>query len=324
MSSSTPFALIADIGGTHARFAGIDIEQDDLVLQNIAVYACADFENIENAIAFYQQQQGLKEIHHAVLAMATPIAQDAVSMVNCNWHFSIQNLKQILKLDTLYVINDFMAQAMCLPALQEHDLIQIGEGYIDKTQPKIILGAGTGLGMASLIPTPQGFMPVPGEGGHTTWPATTPKEWFIQRFLAEQWEHVSAERLLSGPGLENIFRALAAYHQKSVPALTAKDIIEQALTQESALVNETIEQFMISLGQIAGNFALTTHSRGGVYLTGNILLKLQPFFNHGLFRSGFENKGRFKSFNQQIATYLMIRPHPGLLGAAFYLKRKMV
>lgn len=321
VSQSSCYAIVADIGGTNARFCRVDLTS--LAIDKIAVYRCADFPSLAEALIFYQQQERLVQLRHVAIAIACPVTSDVISMTNFHWQFSINEMKRQLELIQLQVLNDFTAAAMCLPALSTSEKIQVGQGFADPSKPMVILGAGTGLGVAHLIPTRNGLLPLPGEGGHIDWTAQTEQEWFIQRFLADQHGHVSAERLLSGAGLENLYLALAAYRQQEVTALSASEIAHLALRSQCPLACATVEQFFASLGGLAGDLALTLSTFGGVYIAGGIVPKLLPLIEKSEFRARFEAKGRFAVFNRRIATYVVAAEQPGLLGAAVYLKQIM-
>lgn len=315
------YAIVADIGGTNARFSRVDLMNMDI--DRIEVYRCADFSSLAGALTFYQQQQGSLSSRQIAIAIACPVTHDLVNMTNFHWTFSINEMKLELDLDHLHVMNDFTAAAMSLPSLPADKKIQIGVGCTDSTKPMVVLGAGTGLGVAHLIPTANGFIPLPGEGGHVDWTAQTEQEWFIQRFLANQYDHVSPERLLSGTGLENLYLAIAAYQKLSVTMLPAEEIARLALAGQSPLAIDTVAQFFASLGGFAGDLALTLSAFGGVYIAGGIVPKLLPLMHDSEFRRRFEAKGRFSGFNREIATYVVTDEHPGLLGAAVYLKQMM-
>jgi glucokinase len=315
------FAIVADIGGTNARFSRVAL--DTLALDQVAVYPCADFPTLAAALQHYQQQLGLTAIKDVAIAIACPVNGDNVKMTNFHWQFSIKAMQAELQLNTLLVMNDFTAVAMCLPALAEDQQIQIGGGRAQAGKPMAVLGAGTGLGVAHLLPVDGKFLPLPGEGGHVDWAAQTEQEWFIQRQLAAQYGHVSPERLLSGPGLEAIYQALAAYQQQSVPMLSAGEIGQQALSGQSQLAKDAVAQFYASLGSVAGDLALTLSTFGGVYVAGGIVPKLLPLLGSSEFRARFEAKGRFATFNQQIPTFIVTAEQPGLLGAAVYLKQTL-
>jgi len=173
------------------------------------------------------------------------------------------------------------------------------------------------------VPTAQGYLPLPGEGGHTDWTAQNEQEWAIQRYLAAHFGHVSPERLLSGPGLESVYLAIAAYRQQEVAPKSAADIGRDALAGSCALSQAVVQQFFAALGALAGDLALTLSTFGGVYVAGGITPKLLPLLQSSEFRSRFEAKGRFTAFNQRIPTYIVTAEQPGLLGCAVYLKQKL-
>jgi len=319
MAKLPAYAVVADIGGTNARFSRVDLAT--LALDKVAVYPCADFSTLADALSHYRQQQQLTDIRHVAIAIACPVTSDVVSMTNFHWTFSIKAMQQHLQLEALQVINDFTAVAMCLPALTEQQKIKIGPGDVQPGKPMAVLGAGTGLGVAHLLPVNDQFIPLPGEGGHTDWAAQTEQEWFIQQMLAKEYGHVSPERLLSGPGLEAIYKALALYRRQVAEPLSAADIARLALNGQSALATATVQQFFAALGSVAGNLALTLSTFGGVYVAGGIVPKLLPLAGQSEFRARFEAKGRFSAFNRRIATYVVTAEQPGLVGAAVYLKQ---
>jgi glucokinase len=321
MAKLPAYAIVADIGGTNARFSRVDLVS--LELDQVAVYPCAEFATLADALLHYQQQQQLTEIKHVAIAIACPVTSDWVSMTNFHWQFSIRAMQQQLGLDALQVINDFTAVAMSLPALSAGQKVKLGAGDVQPGKPMAVLGAGTGLGVAHLLTVQDKFIPLPGEGGHIDWAAQTEQEWFIQQRLAKEYGHVSPERLLSGPGLEAIYQALAAYQQQHAEPLTAAQIAALALSGESTLATQTVQQFFATLGSVAGDLALTLSTFGGVYVAGGIVPKLLPLMAASEFRTRFEAKGRFSAFNRQIATYVVTAEQPGLVGAAVYLKQSL-
>lgn len=316
------YAIVADIGGTFARFSRINLVS--LVMDKVEIYPCAAFISLESVLMTYQAQQALGEIKHVALAIACPVLGDWVSMTNCHWCFSIQALKQKLDLIELKVMNDFNAIAMSLPVLAEHQIVQIGEGKAQSQQVKVVLGAGTGLGLAYLVPGLQGYIAFAGEGGHASWAAQNAQEWFIYNELKKHYGHVSYERILSGQGLENIYKALALFHQQDKPALKAAEIITQAIAQKDSLAQMTVAQFFVSLGAYAGDVALSFGALGGVYIAGGIAPRLLALIKGSEFRANFENKGRFAEFNLQIPTYIITAEQPGLLGAAISLQQALI
>lgn len=315
------YAIVADIGGTNARFSRVHLPT--LQLDKVQVYPCADFATLSLALQYYREQFAITDLDHVAIAIACPVTGDLVKMTNFHWEFSIESVKAELNLAQFVVLNDFTAVAMSLPAIAEHELVKVGGGERDLTKPMTVLGAGTGLGVAHLIPTAAGYVPLPGEGGHTDWTVQTEQEWFIQRYLHKHFGHVSPERLLSGPGLESLYLALAAYQQLDVPAKSAAQIGQAALDGSCALSVATVQQFMASLGGLAGDLALFLSTFGGVYVAGGIMPRFISLVEQSEFRSRFEAKGRFQSFNARIPTYIVTAEQPGLLGCAVYLKQTM-
>ena len=319
MAKLPTHAIVADIGGTNARFSRVDLAS--LALDQVAVYPCAEFATLADALTHYRQQHQLNAVKNVGIAIACPVNGDEVSMTNFHWQFSVRAMQQQLGLDALQVINDFTAVAMCLPALTATEKVQLGGGDVQPGKPIAVLGAGTGLGVAHLLPVNDSYIPLPGEGGHIDWAAQNEQEWFIQQMLAKEYGHVSPERLLSGPGLEAIYKALALYRRQVAEPLSAADIARLALSGQSALAVATVEQFFAALGSVAGNLALTLSTFGGVYVAGGIVPKLLPLAGQSEFRARFEAKGRFSAFNRRIATYVVTAEQPGLVGAAVYLKQ---
>ncbi|WP_454782967.1 glucokinase [Legionella sp. WA2022007384] len=313
------YAIVADIGGTFARFSRVNLE--NLVMDKIEIYSCAAYPSFESVFLAYKSQHGLDEIRQAALAIACPVLDDVICMTNTHWRFSISELKQKLGLTELKVLNDFNAIAMSLPVLSNQQMLQIGRGIADQNGTRAILGAGTGLGVAFLVPTQDGYSAHAGEGGHISWGAKTEQEWFIYRYLRRKYEHVSYERLLSGQGLENLYHALATLHQKETGPLTASEIIALALAQQCPVAEATVAQFFAILGSYAGDLALIFAAFGGVYIAGGIVPRLISLLHDSDFRTRFEEKGRFSDFNAKIPTYVITAEQPGILGAAVYLKQ---
>jgi glucokinase len=316
------YAIVADIGGTFARFARVNLV--NLHRDKIEIYTCAEFASIESVFTAYQSTHALNEITQAAIAIACPVLDDSICMTNCHWQFSVKALKDNLGLSRLQVINDFNAIAMSIPALAKDEQLQIGNGYANATKMKVVLGAGTGLGVASLACNQGIYTAYAGEGGHASWGAKTEQEWFIYTFLKNRYTHVSYERLLSGHGLENLYQAIAAFQQQERPALKAAEIINLALSQQCSVARDAVSQFFASLGAYAGDLALTFGAFGGVYIAGGIVPRLLSLIPHSEFRTRFEDKGRFSDFNALVPTFVITADQPGILGAALNLKQSLI
>ncbi len=307
-------ALIADIGGTNARFALADggVSYD----REISL-TCADYPGIFDAIKDYLSRIGVTAPpQKGAIAVACPVTGDEVKLTNSPWRFSIDDLRRKLSMPGLVVLNDFAALALALPHLSGDDLIQIGGGEPAIDSTKIVLGPGTGLGAALLIPSQKGWLPAATEAGHATLPAYNGFEEKVVGELRKEFGHVSYERLISGPGLINLYGTISRLEGLSASANSPGDITEASIRDADPLAQKTLEQFFQFLGTAAADLALSAGARGGVYLAGGILPDLvDPLHNSG-FRARFEDKGRFSSYLSAIPSYLIVREQPALFGLA--------
>lgn len=323
--SSMP-RLLADIGGTNARFA-LEIAPGEL--RAITVLACEHYPGIHDAItAFLQSPQvvelGLPAVHHASLAIANPVDGDMVKMTNHHWSFSIRALQAQLGWDTLVVVNDFTALAMALPSLGPQQRLKVGKGTPVMNRPIGLLGPGTGLGVSGIIRAGEHWVPLHSEGGHVSFSPADEREVFLLRYLWREFEHVSAERLVSGRGLEMIYLGLAERNGVQLAApLAAAEISAQALDGSCVLCLEAVECFCAMLGTVAGNLAVTLGALGGIYIGGGIIPRLGDLFERSPFRARFEAKGRFVEYLSQIPTYLITAEHPAFYGASALLDERL-
>ena len=309
--------LIADIGGTNARFA---LETAPQQFAHIEVLPCADYDTVADAAKEYLRRAGSPAVRHAAIAIANPIVGDWVQMTNHHWAFSIETTRQALRLDTLLLLNDFTAQALAITRAAPEDLVQIGGTEPVPTMPKAVIGPGTGLGVSGLIPAPDGsYTPLAGEGGHTSFPPFDDTEAAVWQFAKQRYGHVSAERFLSGAGLVLIYEALAVREGRQPEKLTPVAISERALDGTSPLCRLTLDIFCAMLGTVASNLALTLGARGGVYLCGGIIPRFIEYFKTSPFRSRFESKGRFDAYLAAIPVYVVQSRFPGIAGAAVAL-----
>jgi len=308
--------LLADIGGTNARFA---LQQPGSHgFADIEVLACSEYPAIEDAVRAYLAKAAARAlatdgIRHAAIAIANPVECDEVSMTNHCWSFSIAALKAELGLDTLLVVNDFAALAMSLPHLKGEQRERIGGGTEQPGKPIGLIGPGTGLGVSGVVPCGERWIALAGEGGHASFAPVTKQEMKILQALWEEYGHVSAERLLSGLGLELIHRALAGQR------LSAPEITGRALDGSSVACRETVETFCAVLGSVAGNVALTLGATGGMYIGGGIVPRLGRLFTGSRFRQRFEGKGRLSGYLARIPTWLITEEYPALRGVAAML-----
>ncbi|MDK4689608.1 glucokinase [Kingella negevensis] len=308
--------LIADIGGTNARFA---LETTPQKFEKIEVLPCNDYHTIVDAAKEYLRRAGKPEVKYASVAIANPIVGDWVQMTNHHWAFSIETTRQALGFETLLFINDFTAQALAITKTPESELVQIGGMQPIEDAPKAVIGPGTGLGVSGLIPSPTGYIPLAGEGGHASFPPFDDSEIMAWQFAKRRFGHVSAERFLCGAGLTLIHESLMEREGINRPPLSPAQISEHALSGSSPLCRSTLDIFCAMLGTVASNLALTLGARGGVYLCGGIIPRFIDYFKESPFRNRFENKGRFDAYLAAIPVYVVLSKYPGITGAAVAL-----
>ena len=320
MSSSkalTPW-LVGDIGATNARF-GL-VEPDGSLLHS-SVLADADYAGLGEAIeAYLAERGGLPRPRQAAIAVASPITGDAVRMTNHPWAFSISALRTQLGFERLEVINDFTAQALALPHLGPDDKTAVGGGAAQPGTPIGVLGPGSGLGVSGLVPAGRRWVPLSGEGGHATMAPVSERESAVLALMRRHFDHVSAERVLSGPGLVNLYNALAEVDGARAAQYTAAQITDAASENEDPRCGEATEMFCAMLGTMAGNLALTLGAKGGVYIAGGIVPRLGERFATSQFRERFEAKGRFRDYLAPIPTFVVIHKLPAFLGCAAKLR----
>lgn len=304
--------LVADIGGTNARFALFNNKQ----LQHIQTLPCAQFSNIEHALRAYLENTEV-DINVASIAIANPVIGDEIKMTNHHWCFSISALKQTLNLEKLLVINDFTAQALAVLCLKEEETRIVRPGTTIPQTPIAVIGPGTGLGVSGLIPCAEHWTALAGEGGHVSLAPQTAEELYIWEFARKRYKHISAERLISGNGLSLIDEAL------SVPLKrhrTAAEITTAAAAGDLQAI-KTLDIFSSFLATVTANLVLTLGARGGVYLCGGILPRIAEYFiNDSPFNQRFTDKGRFSDYLSAVPVHLVTAKYPGLLGAAEALK----
>ncbi|MEM8514330.1 glucokinase [Massilia sp. MP_M2] len=312
--------LLADIGATHAR---LGLETAPGVLGQVAVLLCDDFDGIIPLLHAYLEQHPGGRIHHAAFALANPISGDFIRMTNRDWQFSLDAVRRALGLSTLLIVNDFTALAMALPGFQSKDLLQIGGGAPQTHAVSGVLGPGTGLGVSGVIPTIDGFVTLGSEGGHVNFAPSDEREFAILQYAWREWQHVSNERLISGPGIELIYRALALRNGVEAPARSTADIVSAALDAHDALCLEVLETFAGMLGSAAANLAVTLGAFGGMFIGGGIVPRLGAWFAQSPFRARFEAKGRFRDYIAQIPTYIIMTPNPALYGVSAILSEHL-
>ncbi len=314
MSSNTllneSMALVADIGGTNARFAlslGGRLQTD-----SVEVLACNDYENLDHAVSHYLTDKQVT-VDHACMAFACPVSSQTIKMTNNHWAFDKSEMKDTLKLQSFKVINDFTAQALALSALPESALVRVGKGTAIEGATKLIIGPGTGLGVAALKKAGEHWLPLPGEGGHAAFSPISSMDNEILGILQQKMGYVSWESVLCGSGIERLYEAHSMLSGQT-QTLKNHEITAQALIGET-LCRQTLLHFCELLGRAASNAALTTGAQGGVYIAGGIIPRFPEFFAQSDFRTSFDLNDKMVDYLTAIPTSLIIHDNPGLTGA---------
>ncbi len=312
-----PCLLIGDIGGTNARFALANPEAPGF--SDVLELKCADFATADDAISHYLETVNAGTPQAICLAAAGPVVDEHVRVTNNHWDISAAETRADFGVEAVRLLNDFAAIAYSIPFLDLDDSITIGP-HDQRLLPLerfniAILGPGTGLGVAGLYRRGAALVPITGEGGHAGFAPETPLQVEVLKVLSNLFERVSAERLVAGSGLENIYHALSTLRGEAGGTPKAAEIF--AGRDDSALAAEAVELFFEILGQIAGDLALTLGAEDGVYIAGGIAKRYPDVLKISRFRTAFENKGRHRRIMERIPTRLITHDQPGLLGAAY-------
>jgi glucokinase len=313
MSISSEFILLGDIGATNARFALLE----NGVLGAVRSFEVAEFARFSDVVAIFLKERCRElRVKQALLAIAGPVKSERSVLTNCSWVIDTIELRDTFGLEAR-IVNDFEAVAFSLPWLTSADLVEIGSGKSEAGAPKAVLGPGTGLGVACLMSRSDKAIVIASEGGHATLAATCEREERIIGQLRQRFGHVSAERVVSGMGLENIYQAIAALDGIDIAARSAGEITKRALGSECQMAREALHVFCAFLGSFAGNVALTFGARGGVYIAGGISPRILDFLIRSQFRNRFEAKGRFLPYLEAVPSYVITHPAVAFVGLKF-------
>lgn len=303
--------LLADIGGTRARFALLAESQIGPV-ESVRTGAHA---SASDAIRhFLNRQHNAGNVDGAVLACAGPVEGGRCSLTNAPWVLEAEELKRTFGLRTVNIVNDLEALAWAIPGLTPGDIRSIGHHNAAAGQPVAVIAPGTGLGMTCFFPEGEGARVIPSEGGHATLAASDEREADLIGILRRRFGHVSAERVLSGGGLLNLYAALGDWHGDGEPLHTPEEVTRAALDGHSPRARAALDFFCAFLGSVAGSAALLFGARGGVLIAGGIVPRIVDYVPHTSFRARFESKGRFSGYLARIPTGIIIRPDPTFLG----------
>lgn len=314
--------LVADIGGTNARFALADFDAAGVRLGDMHAFRAEDYETISDAAgAFLEAVQAKPK--SACFAVAGPITDEIVEFTNSPWVLDIAKVKKQMKLEHLLAINDFEALAASVRYLKPADLAPVKPGIREPDVPILVMGPGTGLGQSIIVPVGGKDIVIATEGGHVAFAPYDEEEIEVLRFIMREHKRVSIERLLSGRGLVNIHRALCAIAGRPRASLQADEITRAALTREYPIAVKAVDMFCAILGSAAGDAVLASGARGGVILGGGILPKIRDIFLRSHFVERFLDKGRMRDYVEPVPIDLIVRDGAALIGAAGRLKDRL-
>ncbi len=306
--------LLADIGGTNARFA---LCEQDGTIRDTKVLRCASYSSpIEAALDYLWQVGAVEGTKKAAFCLAGPVDGQTLRMTNLNWDVAIEKAKEDLNANEFVLLNDFAAIAKGIPELKPGETQSIGGGEALANHPIAAIGPGTGLGVSYLTPSNGAWTAHAAEGGHTTMAPRNDREDAVLADMRKHANHVSVERVASGAGLFNIYHALCSIEGQTPEKFSPADIAQRATQEGCKLCTEALDLFADFLGTAASDLALTFGAKGGVYLAGGMLRAMGPAFKTERFRSRFEDKGRFSDYVKQIPTLMITHPEPAFLGLA--------
>jgi glucokinase len=303
--------LVADLGGTNVRFALVT--RSDGTVGEIRSLECRAFPGFADAIEAYLAEKGCEPPQSACFAIAAVETGEQVNITNNHWSFSRHELQARFGFRQLQLINDFTAVAYALPRLQSRQTQELTPGLVADPDNVLAFGPGTGLGGAHLVDRSR---VIPCEPGHASLSPGTALEFEIFRQLQAQPREIHAEMLVSGPGLQRLYRALARVLDQAAPELDAAEISDRAVQGADSLCEQTLEIFCALMGSAAGDFAVSSGGYGGLYLAGGIAPQILPLLQKSDFLQRFVHKGAMEERLGQVPVFVILEPNPGLLGAA--------
>lgn len=316
--------IVADIGGTNARFALVTGKsQGNFLLDHIHVLKAGEYPSCSAALRAYMDTLGGIKPLSACIAIAGPVVGDIVRMTNLSWEFSCMAMAKEFGFQHFVAMNDFAAVASACSQLTDDHLITVKKGIEDKSANKAVFGPGTGLGVAGLVNCGNQWLPVPSEGGHVNIAPATPFEAEVIKAAMAVLGHVSAELFISGQGLVNLYKAICAVRGESVKDLTPADVTQGALANSDESLSVTLETFCSLLGSFAGNLALTYGAKGGIYMAGGILPRFSDYLLASDFGERFSNKGVMSHYMESIPAKLIVHPETAFVGAAAWLEQQV-
>ena len=312
--------MVGDIGGTNARFALVALGKSELM--SIKTLQCTKFETVQEAIKSYLTSINDVEIISACIASAGTTHLDIFKPANNDWVINKSNVSSALNDIQVNWINDFSAQALATTTLKSNDVIVINQGAVQPERVRLVIGPGTGLGTCGLINSSSGWVPLPAQGGHSDFAPNSSLEIEIWTLLQKQFGHVAVERILSGPGIVNLYKALCQINEKEVLFNSPSEITSAAIkVNPDSISKETLHLFCRIFGSVTGTIALSTGCLGGIYITSDLVRNFLDFFIDSDFLKSFEDKGRLKYYMTDIPIFISKKENMGLIGSTYQLNK---
>ena len=316
--------LAGDVGGTKTSLALYRREARGLLRNRMATYRSGEHAGLDPILRDFL---GGGAVERACIGVAGPVGGGRCRLTNLDWEVDEASLRETLGVREAYLINDLQATASSLPFLRESDRAVIQEGEADPQGNMAVLAAGTGLGEGFLVGSCAGYIPLASEGGHVDFAPRDEREMRLHAFLREKHGRVSVERVLSGPGLHDVYRFLREAEGMAEEAGIAAEvaggepqqaIVRHGLAGGTGACAEALRIFCSLYGAEAGNLALQYLATGGVYLGGGIAPAILPALRRGEFLSAFRDKGRMGNLLSRVPVVVILDPAAPLLGAASF------
>ena len=305
----TDLALVGDIGGTNSRF-GL-VEKGCHTVTRVEAVKNDGFASLEEAAKHYLKNQQVNSLRTAAVAVAAPVDRELIRLTNRDWSFSIASLRAATNAAHFRLLNDYEALALALPHIAAEDLAQIGGSKPKPNSMKVVLGPGTGLGMAMLAPLPQGgWMALPGEGGQITLPVVTKQEMALRDAMVGTGEFCEVEWVLTGPGLYLLYKIIAGTTHFKTP----EEVLHAAILGNDQAAVKALDHFITFLARLSGDFAMGLQAHGGVYLAGGIAPSIVKQLQSGHFRKIFDDHGRIADVIHNIPVYVIMDKFPAFKG----------
>ena len=312
--------MVGDIGGTNARFALVAPGKSELM--SIKTLQCTKFKTVQEAINSYISSINDAEILSACIASAGTTHLDIFKPANNDWVINKSNVSSALNDIQVNWINDFSAQALATTTLKDNDVIVINQGAIQPERVRLVIGPGTGLGTCGLINSSSGWVPLPAQGGHSDFAPNSNLEIEIWTLLQKQFGHVAVERILSGPGIVNLYKALCQINGNEALFNSPSEITSAAIkVNPDSMSKETLHLFCQIFGSVTGTIALSTGCLGGIYITSDLVRNFLEFFIDSDFLKSFEDKGRLKYYMTDIPIFISRKENMGLIGSTYQLNK---